>query len=292
MNRIARASFWTAVFVLILLISSGSISAQKVKNGGVLVTPLAEDTAINPHDFTNDYYEVNGIIGKVIINRRNGSDGLSIFSRSSNPFHTNVRVIATIPAYNQYGEILFWYPLGEIEESGFTADKAGIELREMAMMFPLYVFPHSKIVDYRTFANNRQAALMDNTWSMISGQQNPLGIRKLVIVKFTEKAFTKDGFEMMGYMAEKNGLAADDTPILRTLEDLDMMMKTQLISMAAMKDPWTFAIAPALFEPTNGVIAPDAFLWFATNDGNPLPTERMFEFQFGCLQKTGNWCKE
>jgi hypothetical protein len=226
------------------------------------------------------------------MNRRNGSDGLSIFSRSSNPFHSDVRVIATIPAYDQNGDIVFWYPLGEMEHNGFTDDKVGIELREMANMFPLYVFPHSKIADYRTFANKRQAALMDNTWSMISGQANPLGVRRLVFIKFTEKAFTKDGFEMMEYMAKKNGMGADDTPILRTLEDLSMMMKAQLISMDAMKSPWTYAIAPALLDPTNGVIARDAFLWFATSDGNPLPSERMFEFQFGCLQKTGNWCKE
>lgn len=292
MNRIAKASFWTAVFVLILLISGGSISAQKVKSAGVLVTPLAEDTAINPHDFTNDYYEVNGIVGKVIMNRRNGSDGLSVFSKSSNPFHTDVRVIATIPAYDPNGGILFWYPLGEIEYYGFTDDKVGIEMREMADLFPFYVFPHSKIDDYRTFANNRQAALMDNTWSMIAGQMNPLGIRKIIFVRYTEKAFTKEGFEIMGYMAKKNGLAADDTPILRTLEDLQLMTKTEMISLTAAKGGWTYAIAPALLDPTNGVIARDAFLWFATKDGYPLPSEQMFEYQFGCLQKTGNWCKQ
>lgn len=292
MNRIAKASFWTTVFVLILLISGSSISAQKVRSSGVLVTPFAEDTAINPHDFTNDYYEANGIVGKVIINRRNGSDGLSIFSNSSNPFHTDVRVIATIPAYDPNGGMLFWYPLGEIDYYGFTDDKVGIEAREMADLFPFYVFPHSKIVDNRTFANNRHAPLMDNTWSMIAGQMNPLGIRKIVFVRFTEKAFTKDGFEMMGYMAAKNGLGADDTPILRTLDDINMMIKAELVSATSTKGSWTYAIAPALLDPTGGVIAPDAFLWFATKDGNPLPTEQMFEHQFGCLQKTGNWCKQ
>lgn len=292
MNRIAKASFWTAVFVLILLISSGSISAQKVRNGGVLVTPFAEDTAINPHDFTNEYYEVNGIVGKLIVNRRTGSDGLSIFSKSSNPFHTDVRVIATIPAYDPNGGILFWYPLGEIQDYGFTDDKMGIETREMANRFPIYVFPHSKIADFQSFTHNRQAPLMDNTWSMIAGDMNPLGIRKIVLVRFTEKAFTKEGYEMMSYMAAKNGMSADDTPILRTLEDLNMMMKSELISTGALKGPWTYAIAPALLDPTTGVIARDAFLWFATKDGDPLPTEEMFLVQFRCLQKTGNWCKQ
>ena len=291
MNRIAKASFWNAVFVLILLLSGMSVSAQKAKSG-VLVIPFAEDTAINPHDFTNDYYEVNGIVGKAIINRRNGSDGLSIFGRSSNPYHTNVRVIATISAYDPNGGMLFWYPLGEIEEYGFTADPVGIEAREMADLFPVYVFPHSKIDSYRTFANNRQAPLMENTWSMIAGSMNPLGIRKIVIVKYTEKAFTKEGLEMMEFMAGKNGMAADDTPILRTFQDLQMMIKTELISMAPVEGPWTYAIAPTLADPTNGVIAPDAFLWFATKDGTPLPTEKMFAVQFGCLQTTGNWCKQ
>jgi len=291
MNRIARTSFWTIIFGLILLISVGSVSAQKKSLGPVAA--LWEDTALNPHDFTNAYYWTNGIVGRSIIGRRTGSDGLSIFGNSSNPTHRNIRVIATIPAYDQNGSVLFWYPLGELDSLGFTPDKNGIEAREMAMLFPIYVFPDSKVQNFRTFADTRQAALMDNTWSMVVGQDiNPLGFRELIFVNFTERAFTEEGSEMMNYMAKKNGTGVDDTPIINSLDDLRMMMKYGLVETGTLKGFPTYAIAPTINDPTNGVIAPDAYLWFATKDGTPLPTENMFAWQFGCLQKTGNWCKE
>lgn len=293
MNRMTKLTLWSAVCVFIFLISVGSVSAQKVRSSGFPPT-LAEDTRINPHDFTDDYYELNGIFGKAILGRRTGSDGLSIFGRSSNPFHTDVRVIATLPAYDQNGDMLFWYPLGEIDDNAFTADKLGVEARNLAKLFPVYVFPSTKTDDPRTLNSMRQAVLMDNTWAFLTGHElNPLGFREIFIVRFTEKAFTKEGAEMMAYMGKKNGTGADDTPILRGMEDLRMMLELELIRTAAFKgEENRYAIAPMIFDPTNGVIAKDAYLMFATKDGEPLPTEAMFAAQFGCLQNDGNWCKE
>ena len=291
MNRITSATLFGAVFGLILLVSVGAVSAQKTIGGGT--GPLWEDTAINPHDFTNAYYWSSGVVAKSLLNRRTGSDGLSVFGNSSNPIHRNVRVTATIPAYDQDGNILFWYPLGEMTFDAFTPDKNGIEAAEMARLFPMYVFPHSKLQDLRMFQTTRQAALIDNSWPLIMGQDyNPLGLRQVFFVTFTEKAFTKEGYEMMNYMGKKNGMGADDTPILRTVEDVRTMMKYDLVRTAAVKGLTTFAVAPVIIDPTSGVIAQDAFLWFATKDGSPLPTEEMFAYQFGCLKKTGYWCKQ
>ena len=292
MNRIATNVFWTIVFGLIVLVSVGSLSAQKQMPDGQ-VGPLWEDTAMNPHDFTNAYYAANGIVGRSILNRRTGSDGLSVFGKSSNPFHRNVRVIATMPGYDQNGGMLFWYPLGQVGSDGFTLDEVGWEARQTAHLFPIYVFPNPKLDDSRIYATTRQAALIDNTWTMTSQKNlNPLGLRQVLFVNFTGKAFTKEGLEMMNYMGKKNGMGVDDTPILNTIEDLQMMMKYELIAVTPNKMFPTYAIAPMILDPTNGVIAADAFLWFATKEGKPLPAEMMFPSQFGCLQKTGNWCKE
>ncbi len=292
MNRTASASFWTIVFGLILLVSTGSVSAQKAVGP---IGPLWEDTAMNPHDYSNEYFEANGIAVKAILDRRTGSDGLSIFGNSSNPIHSNVRVIATMPAYGADGEILFWYPLGEFSDYAFIDGKPGARAREAAKLFQLYVFPHSKLRDSRTYATTRQAALIASDAPMPSDQQmdiNPLGLREIVFVTFTEKAFTEDGAELMAYMEKKNGMSADDTPIMNTIEDLRVMMKFELISTVPPKGVVEqYAIAPTISDPTNGVIAQDAYLWHATIDGTPLPTEQAFAWQFTCLQKTGNWCK-
>ena len=289
MNMITRASFWTAIFVFILLVSVGSVSAQKSIGA---VGQLWEDTAINPHDFTTEYYAMFGINAKGIIGRRTGTDGLSVFSPSSNPFHTNVRITATIPAYDQHGDMLFWYPLGELQDYGFNDDKAGAQMREMAANFPIYVFPNTKIASYATFANTRQAALMDNSFSMTNTEDvNPLGIREIIIVNYTEKAFGKEGIEMMDYFVKKNGASADDTPLIRSMEDIQFLLKYEMISADSMKMiGGRYAINPIIFNPTKGAIAQDAFIWMATKDDKPLPSEDAFVWQFHCLQKTGNWC--
>jgi len=280
------------VFGLIFILAAGSAVAQKQVIGSGPIRQFAEDTAINPHDFTDAYYEMNGIISKGIIGRRDGTDGLSVFSNSSNPYHRNIRVIATIPAYDQNGDMIFWYPLGDLQDYGFTDDKVGVFAREMAMQFPIYVFPNMKILDYRTFANNRQAALMDNSLSSTNGQDvNPLGIRVVVVVNYTEKAFQKESYEMMDFMMKKNGASADDTPLIKTMDDLNMLAKHELVDAR----PWEIAggrytISTPIYDPTKGAIAQDAFLWMTTQDGHTLPSEDGFIWQFHCLKKTGNWC--
>ena len=284
MNRIVR----TILFVFIVLVSVGSISAQKASVG----PQLWEDTAINPHDFTDAYYLMNGINPKTIIDRRTGTDGLSVLSNSSNPFHTNVRVIATIPAYDQNGEMIFWYPLGELQDLALNDDQKAGSLLEMAMRSPIYVFPDTKVIEFRTFANNRQAALMDNSWATTNDRQvNPLGLRMVYIVNYTDKAFDKESVEMMMYLRKKNGASADDTPIIRTMEDLRMLQKNEMVALDEMKSiGGRFAMSPMITDPTRGAVAPDAYLWMATKDDRHLPGEDLFVWQFHCLQKTGNWC--
>jgi hypothetical protein len=262
------------------------VAAQKQRRTSLAV-PLWEDTAINPHDFNDEYYATFGIKADWIIGRRTGADGLSVISNSSNPFHRNVRVTITAPAYDHNGDMLFWYPLGELPD--YAMPEA---LRELGMQFPIYIFPDTKVVDYRTFASTRQAALMDNSFSMPNTDiVNPLGIRQIVVVNFTEKAFSKEGFEMMQFFLKKNGAASDDTPIIRTMEDMQILEKNEMIKADWKSSGGLYAINPIMLDPTNGAIAKDAFMWMATKDGTHLPDEDDFAWQFQCLQKTGDWCK-
>jgi hypothetical protein len=287
MKRNRMASGWTALFVFIILVFSGSAFGQTFS-----YYKFADDTRINPHDFTDQYYAMNGVFAPVIFGRRNGSDALSVFGNSSNPYHTNVRVVATIPGYNENGDMVFFYPLGELQASGFIDDKVGMRAKETAEHFPIYVFPNPKIIDFRTFSNTRQAALLDDTWGEMNVRDvNPLGLREIFVVNYTDKAFGKEGVEMMQYFAKKNGMAADNTPIIRTLEDLRMLLKEEMITTLTTEYiGGQYAIHPEITDPTKGAIATDAFLWMATVDGKPLTAEDAFVWQFHCLQKTQNWC--
>lgn len=250
-----------------------------------------------PFDFSDSVYIDNGINPKAIIGRRTGTDGLSVIDKIELPQYTNVRVLATIPAYTEYGEIMFWYPLGEILDSGFLDDKSGAVAKQRASLFPIYVFPDPRVMGSNSFAGTRQAPIIDNSWNMYTGRElNATGLRQIVVVNYTDKAFTKEGFEMMNYMGGKNGLAVDDTPIIKSLYDLDELLKAELIkfeTVPTLYDPGRigdYAISPVIRDPTMGVIAPDAFLWMSTKDGTVLPGEEMFLMQFNCLQKTGYWC--
>lgn len=286
-----------SILITTLIILTFTISLLAQNSGRDSVSSFAEDTSINPHDFNHEYYAANGVYIKAIIEGRTGTDFLSVFSKTSNPIHRGVRVLVTLPAYNQDGEMLFWYPLGELNGEGFTQDVAGVEARQIADFHPVYIFPSRSVVNNFAFTNNRQAAIIDNSQNYLFEKGNPLGLRVIISVRFTEKAFsTKEGIQMMDYMAKKNSLSLDGTPLIKTAADLLELTKHDLISMekrSLWEDPTKsgiYAISPVIENPVKGVIAPDAFLLTVMQDGKPLPGEMSFFEEFNCLQKTGDWC--
>ena len=274
-----------ATFVSIL-----SVSGQRTTPPGPGTGP---DTARNPHDFILPYYYDNGVQGKMVIWRRDGHDGLSTFSYTSNPLQSNVRVTVTVPAYDQGGQMSFWFPLGEFTYAMFTPDLQGILARQLASKFPMYVFPDTKYINFNTIAGTRQAPIIDNTWGMTAAYSNPLGLRELFLVNFTTKAHTKEGYKMMEYMRLKNGTATDGMPIINTVEDVKMLNDEGYVMLGSPgegPDRGNFVLAPVIEDPTNFVIAKDAFVYMSTRTGKPLEAEMKFVSQFDCLRTTGKWC--
>ena len=284
------------VVVALVLTFALSLSAQKGNNKGIVKQP-AVDTSILPHDFTDKFYMLNGVSADYIMGRRTGYDFLSVINWSSNPYHTDVRILATLPAYGANGEVLFFFPLGEINEKGFTEDQIGKEARAIADTYPIYVFPANNSDNF-AFGTSRQAALMDAeafNWNM---EGYPVGLRSIMLVNYTEKAFTEEGVEMMDFMFKKNGKSLDGTPLIRSMEDLTTLAKFDLVSMEK-RVLWddtnfagTYSLSPIIYAPVKGVIAPDAFLMTVTQKGEPLPDETRFVSEFNCLRKGGNWCSE
>jgi hypothetical protein len=122
---------------------------------------------------------------------------------------------------------------------------------------------------------------------------NPLGLREIFVVNYTDKAFGKEGVEMMEYFGKKNGMTTNNTPIIRTMEDLSFLMKYQMVEASAFRyNGGHYAIDPEIMDPVKGAIAPDAYLWMAMVDGKSLESEAMFVQQFNCLKKIQTWCKE
>jgi hypothetical protein len=301
MNTIGVRRTWAFVICAFMIAMLATVVVTAQNKSSNPIPPLSEDTAINPHDFNNSFYQANGIVSKLIIERRNGTDLLSVFSPSSNPTHSGVRVLATLPGYGPKGEMMYWFPLGELNYNGFTEDKNGVIARENAVASPIYFFPMKVDNANNVFSYNnvRQAALFTPATTYYDDSPGySTGLRLIVKVDYTAAAHHPKFAGMMKYLMQKNGEAVDGMPIIKTIDDLEMLKAEELVSFEtkALWDDSTlngaFAIAPVIFDPTGGAIARDAFLLMPTHDGQPMPSELIFATQFGCLQKTGTWCKE
>ena len=53
-----------------------------------------------PFDFSDKYYYVNGVLTDTLIGRKNGADGESVFDWTYDRRYSNVRITATLPAYD------------------------------------------------------------------------------------------------------------------------------------------------------------------------------------------------
>lgn len=284
---------WIVITVLLMIFAVSSPGQKRP------FPPIFLDQPGYPFDFTEQFYKLHGVDVAEVSNRRTGADGLSIIWKGNNTNQSDVRVLVTLPVYDHFGQIMFWYPLGDMTERAFLDDVAGAEAKQLAQEFPIYVFPDKQIATFAGFADSRHAPLMDMTQApMNNPRANPLGLREIWLVRYTEKAFSGEGADLMAYMLKKNGIATDDTPILKTLADIRWMHKEGMLTLESYGyfpfAPYEgqFAVAPVIADPRYGAIAKDAFLLLPEKDGSPLPAEIPFQYQFTCLQTKGDWCYE
>lgn len=232
-----------------------------------------------PFDYSDKFYEINGVNPAFIINRRNGADGYSVFDFIRDERYRNVRVLAVSTAYDAEGRVLFWNNFGELFYESFLNK----ETANVALSFPIYTFPSAAVKN-----GDRQSVVIDR--GNLNPAKNPLGLGVLVEVEFTDRIYTEKGRAYLTELIKRNGESVDGMPIIRTVaEILDMTRKnlvTQRIKGISDDGQPPFVIAHLLQDPTNGAIAPDAFLM----KSNELQNESYFASEFECLQKSGNWC--
>jgi len=254
----------------------------------VLVIPSAvwADVEDRLYDFTDAYYSANGVNPAAIDGRRQADGVLAVQDTPIHPFQRAVRAKLTLPAYNQSGDVEYFTVLGGLSANSFTNNAAGQQARLIADKYIEYIFPKQG-TDPVGLGALRQSVLLDMRNGYFSN--NPLGLWLHVWVNYTPKAFnTADGQKELNDMARRNGLAADGTPIIRTVGDIDRLFSKGLVSKTtrALTDPLRYAICPVIEDPTDGGIAPDQFLSFSRRaDGSPV--EPFFLSNFQSLQSTG-----
>ena len=237
-----------------------------------------------PFDFSDKYYYVNGVLTDTLIGRKNGADGESVFDWTYDRRYSNVRITATLPAYDSSGAAVFWNYYSGVPKYGFTEDDNGQHAISVAYLHPLYIFPSATMKE-----GDRQAALvrMDEGYF----EKNILGIAAVFLVEYTDKVDTESGQVILKTLASRNGISTDGTPIIRTAKEIDGLLEEGLITLTqpSLDEPYRtpFAVAKVM-QSAERAITPDAFLKYVKDSsGKPLAAEAHFVSMFECLKGGG-----
>lgn len=237
------------------------------------------------YDFTDAYYSQNGINPAAIDGRRQPGP-LAVTDTPNFPFQRNLRALLTLPNYDHSGNAWYFTVLGGFSSSAFTANSAGQRARQIADSSFEYIFP-KRGTDPVGLGALRQSVILDLRNGYFSN--NKLGLWTHVWISFTERAFiTRDGFQMLNQMAQRNGRDLDGTPIIATASEIDNLFSKGMITktMRPLSDVLHYAICPVIKDPRDGGIAPDQFLAYTRNP-NGTPLEPEFVDNFESLRTTG-----
>lgn len=255
-------------------------TAAQSSAGFALAEPAIADSE-RPFDFTDKFYYLNGVEPNLISNRVTGMDKFSVIDKTENENRRNVRIRATMPAYNYDGSILYWNLYGELFEKSFVQNEIGREALATANRFPIFVFPSTTEKEV-----NRQAALIEVREGYF--EKNPLGLGVVVEVEYTLQAASDDS-GILKEMANRNGVSLDGTPIIKTIDELNLLTAMQLVTQKIKgldnPDEPSYVIAKVIANPEKSAIAPDAFLIYtAYTGGKPLEAEEVFIKNFDYLK--------
>ncbi|MBV9209427.1 MAG: hypothetical protein JOZ52_02295 [Acidobacteria bacterium] len=243
------------------------------------------------YDFTDAYYQQNGIDPTKIEGRRNGADNLSVFDTPFFSFQRNVRALLTLPTYDASGGQHFFTVMGGFNSSAFTNNRAGQRAQVIAETYIEYIFP-TRDGNPIGLGNGRQSTILDMRNGYFSN--DPLGLWLHVWVSYTDRAFnSRDGQKMLSQLARTNGLALDGTPIIKTLSELDNLLSKGFVQKRTVARDGSegvvpYAICPVVKDPKDGGIALDQFLAI-TRKPDGTPVEPFFLNSFNSLKTTGDW---
>ncbi|HEY6205839.1 MAG TPA: hypothetical protein VIW21_06705 [Chthoniobacterales bacterium] len=239
------------------------------------------------YDFNDAYYLQNGVNPGLVADRiQPGPNAVTDTPNFS--YQRDLRILLTIPAYDNSGNLHYFTILGDFGANAFTLDAAGKAARATAEKFFSYLFPAAG-TDPIGFTF-RQSPLLDMRNGYFGA--DPLGLWLHVWVNYTSKALTtRDGKKTLDAMAAKNGRDLDGTPIIKSTSDIDSLFTKGYISktMRPLSDPLRYALCPVIEDPTDGGIAPDQFLALLPLKSDGTPVEPYFLTNFQSLQTTGNW---
>ena len=189
-----------------------------------------------PFDFSDDFYRSNGINPDNLLDRWNGEDERATMDIAPDIDHNDVRLLATTGGFNASGAIIFYTDQAKVTAETFTPDEAGLQAMVLANKFRAFIFP---LKDGEPLlpkpSNRRQDNLFDTEMEYFN--VNPLGLWRLVFVRYTEAATnTVFGRRILREMANRNGRDLDGTPIIKRVREIDDLDALGLIQLQVRAD--------------------------------------------------------
>src|SRR5262249_36973082 len=207
---ILRRGVRTAVALFVLGIGLASVRADE------FIFPRPSSP---PFDFSDAFYQENGINPPAITDRVNGHDGVSVIDQIPDERHNDVRIIETTAGYDASGSFLSYNIMGTLFINSFTPDSRGVNAHETANKFRAFLFPKRSAGQLCPAPScRRQDNVFDTTMGYLSN--NPLGLWRITFVSYTPAALTTaKGKAALAELAQRNGTDLDGTPVIKRLSE-------------------------------------------------------------------------
>ena len=208
----------------VLVLGAALSSVNAAEQGFIFPTPGSP-----PFDFSDPYYQENGINPPTIRDRVNGHDGISVIDQSPDERHDDVRVIETTAGYDSSGSFLSYNIMGTLFEDSFTPDSRGVNAHETANKFRAFLFPKRSAGQLCPAPScRRQDNVFDTTMGYLSN--NPLGLWRITFVSYTRAALTTaKGKAALAELARRNGTDLDGTPVIKRLSEINELERNGFV---------------------------------------------------------------
>jgi len=257
-----------------------------------------------PFDFNDAFYVQNGIDPARLIVRvgtPNRPQNVWVVDNfNTDPTRNNIRVKETASAFDIDGNLNYFNVFAVLNVDAFLDNPDGVRARTIADSFRAIFFPKTPRLPNNdpgpvSLGFAVETRRQDNAFETKDEYfcQNLLGFWVAHFAIYTRQAFTRQGQRLLKPYADRNGLDADGTPLLRTVTEVDEVVALGLMEIRM--NPLTggegtrWLICPVIPDPRQGAITSDAFLGFATKTDGSAVTPA-FPQNFLCLQLTGNFC--
>ena len=175
-----------------------------------------------PFDFSDQWYEDNGIDASLLDSRVDPSGDIAVWDFSGDPRLRNVRITLTNLGFDAAGQPLYYpQPPANVFEETFLDNEAGQKAKEIANEFRAFIFPLRDGDPLGPPVPNRR---QDNVFDTSSGYltENPLGLWRVTFPRYTDAALnTPEGQAKMAELIERNGVDKDGTAIIKRLSEIN-----------------------------------------------------------------------